>query len=126
MKRFWIGICVLAVLLTAGWITTAAIARRFTPIAQDLRNASQAASSGDWALAVLLSESAEEKWQLCKDFTAAFADHSVLEEIEAQFSQVRIFRQTGAQLSFTATCAHLSCLADAVAQSHLPKWQNLL
>ena len=126
MKRFWIGICVLLLLLVSGWITTVAIARCYTPISRDLASASQAARDGNWALAVRASEQAEEKWQHCKDFTAAFADHSVLEEMEGQFAQVAVFRQANAQLSFAAACTNLSKLAEAIAQSHLPIWQNLL
>lgn len=126
MKRFWIGVCVLAVLLVSGWVTTAAIERCHAPISQELSMAAQAALTGDWTRAVQLSEDATQKWQRCRDFTAAFADHSVLEEMESLFAEVEIYRQAESYLSFAAVCAHLSRLADAVAQSHLPKWQNLL
>lgn len=126
MKRFWIGVCVLSVLLASGWATTAAISHCHTPISQGLAAASQAALEGDWASAVQHCEDAAQKWQRCRDFTAAFADHSVLDEMESLFAEIQAYQQAGAQLSFAATCAHLSRLADAVAQSHLPKWQNLL
>ena len=126
MKRFWIGIGVLAALLIAGWITTTAIERCHAPISQALEQACQAALEGNWAQAVAYSEEAEQKWQRCRDFTAAFTDHDILEEMESLFSEAQVFRQAEDMLSFAAVCAHLSRLADAVAQSHLPKWQNLL
>ena len=126
MKRFWIGICVLALLLAGGWVTTVAIERAHAPISRDLALASQAALDGDWNAAVQFSESATEKWLRCQDFTAAFTDHGVLEEMDTLFAEVAVYRQAQSYLSFAAVCAHLSRLADAVAQSHLPKWQNLL
>lgn len=126
MKRFWIGVCVLAILLVGGWITTAAIERCHKPISLDLSKASQAALSGDWPLAVQYAEAATEKWERCRDFTAAFTDHGVLEEMESLFAEVAVYRQAESTQSFAAVCAHLSRLADAVSQSHLPIWQNLL
>lgn len=126
MKRFWIGICVLAVLLAAGIAVTYVMERCHEPISRELDAASQAVLAGDWNRAVGSAEAAFEKWQRCRDFTAAFADHSVLEEVECLFAQIQVFAAGRDTLSFAAACAHLSRLTDAVAQSHLPKWQNLL
>lgn len=126
MKRFWIGISVLLILLVCGWVTTICISRSYAPISQDLELASQAVLSGNWQLATDYFQKAQAQWQRCRDFTAAFADHSVLEEMEGLFAEVEVYRQVQAQLSFSAACAQLSRMAVAVAESHLPKWQNLL
>ena len=126
MKRFWIGICVLSLLLTSGIATCCAIKVFHTPISHSLDEACQAAVQEDWTAATAYFSDALARWQRCRDLTAALADHSVLEEIESLFAEIDVFRQTGDRLSFAAACAHLARLAEAVAQSHLPKWQNLL
>ena len=126
MKRLWIGICVLSVLLAAGFTVTHFMERCHTPISQNMATAAQAALAGDWAMAVQSAEDAKAQWQRCRDFTAAFSDHSVLEEMEGLFAHAEVYANGKDALSFAATCAYLSRLAEAVAQSHLPKWQNLL
>ena len=126
MKRFWIGVCVLSLLLASGIATCCAIKGFHAPISRSLEAASQAALSDDWAAATSYSADAFTRWQRCRDLTAAFADHSVLEEIESLFAEIEVYRHTDDRLAFAATCAHLSRLAEAVAESHLPKWQNLL
>lgn len=126
MKRFWIGICVLALLLASGFAVTGFMERCHDPISRELEQAAQAALAGDWTAALAAAAAAREHWERCRDFTAAFCDHSVLEEMDGLFAQTEVYAAGRDALSFAATCAYLSRLADAVAQSHLPKWQNLL
>lgn len=126
MKRFWIGILVLSVLLVSGWAVAFFIQRCHEPIGRDLVQAAQIASDGQFEQAIRLAENAHAQWLRCRDFTAAFADHSVLEEIDAIFAEIRIYAAAGDILSFSAACAHLAELAKAVSESHLPKWQNFL
>lgn len=126
MKRFWIGIIVLSLLLASGCAVAFFIEHCHEPISRDLAQAAQAASDGQLEQAIRLAENAHTEWLHCRDFTAAFADHSVLEEIDAIFAEIRIYAAAGNFLSFSAACAHLAELAKAVSESHLPKWQNFL
>lgn len=126
MNRFWIGLGVLAFLLALGLGITFFMERTHGPISQTLEQASQAALSDDWAQALRLSQQARQQWDACSDFTAAFIDHSMLELAESLFAEVQVYGETGDSHAFAATCAHLSRLTHAIAQSHLPKWQNIL
>lgn len=126
MKRLWIGLAVLTVLLFSGWAVSHFMERCHEPIYEDLMQAARSAAQGDWHRAEALAASAREQWQQCRDFTAAFADHSVLEEVDSLFAEVDIYIATREHISFAATCAHLAQLAQAIAQSHCPMWQNLL
>ncbi len=126
MKRLWIGLCVLALLLAAGLGVTYFMEQAHRPISQHLAQASQTALAGDWAQALALSDQARAQWESCCDFTAAFVDHSVLETADSLFAEIQVYAAAEDPMSFAATCAHLSRLISAIAESHLPKWQNLL
>ena len=126
MKRFWIGISVLAVLLASGSTVSFFMEHCHRPISSELAQAAQAAQSDRLDAAAELAQSAHAQWLHCRDFTAAFADHTVLEEIDALFAEIDVYAATGDSIAFSAACAHLSELAKAVAESHHPKWQNLL
>lgn len=126
MKRLWIGIIVLSLLLASGGMVAYFMERCHTPIRHDLEQAAQAATKGRSAEAAQLAQQAKSRWLRCRDFTAAFADHDVLEEIDAIFAEIDVYAKIGDFAAFSAACAHLSELANAVAESHHPKWQNLL
>lgn len=126
MKRFWIGICVLTLLLILGSGVTYFIENAHRPISQDLSQAAQAALAGDWDQARFLSGQARQQWDACSDFTAAFADHSALEEADALFARIDIYAAVQDPMLFAAACAQLSELTKAIAESHLPKWENFL
>ena len=126
MKRLWIGLTVLSVLLLAGWTSAYFMERCHGPICKDLSLAVQAAAQDDWPKAEALSASAQAQWQRCRDFTAIFADHTVLEEVDSLFAEVAIYTAARENIPFAAACARLSELAKAVSESHSPIWQNLL
>lgn len=126
MKRFWIGITVLAVLLASGWTVAFFMEHSHTPISSDLAQAAQAAMDGRFEQAMKLVANAHTKWLRCRDFTAALADHDVLEEMDSLFAEIGVYAAAGDEITFSAACAHLSELVRAVAESHHPKWQNLL
>lgn len=126
MKRFWIGFTVLTLLLASGFTVAFFMGRCHTPISSELAQAAQAAVAGDLELGTDRAEVAHAQWLRCRDFTAAFADHAVIEEIDTLFAEIRVYAQARDSTSFAAVCGHLSELAKAVAESHHPKWQNLL
>ena len=126
MKRVWIGLCVLSLLLAAGLGITCFMERAHRPISTDLMQASQAVLQGNWEEGLACAQAAQEKWTAHSDFTAACADHAVLEEAEGLFAQIQVYAAARDSVSFSATCAHLSRRIQAIAESHLSKWQNLL
>lgn len=126
MKRFWIGICVLALLLIGGIVVSALFCIAHEPTAQLLQDASKAALEGDWKQANRLCHQAEDRWEDFWQFTASFADHSPMDEIDSLFAQLEILGAQRNAEQFPALCARLSELTEAIADSHRFRWWTLL
>lgn len=126
MKRLWIGVIILVVLLGAGIGTTVFAVRTQSSISEKLAKASEAALRGEWKTARLLALDAQEKWESLRHGTAAIADHEPMEEIDDLFSQMEIYLLTRQQIPFAACCASLSVLTNAIGESHAVNWWSLL
>ncbi len=126
MKRFWIGISILALLLACGWAVAAYTKQTFLPISRDLELASEAAITMGQTEAEQLAGQAYANWLRCRDWTSAVADHEVLEEINSLFAEIQVYAAAEDMVSFSAVCAYLSGVTQAVAESHQSIWQNLL
>ena len=126
MKRLWIGVGILLVLLALGIGTTVFAVRTHEDISQTLEQASNAALRGRWAEAGELSLSAKNKWEACRKGTAAIADHEPMEQIDDLFSQMEVYLQTKQQIPFSACCASLSVLTKAIGEAHAINWWSLL
>jgi len=126
MKRLWIGVGILLVLLALGIGTTVFAVRTHTGISQTLQQASEAALAGKWAEASSLSLDAKTKWESCRKETAAIADHEPMEEIDDLFSQMEVFLKTRQQIPLSACCASLSVLIEAIGEAHAINWWSLL
>lgn len=126
MKRLWIGLSILALLLTGSFLIHAALARIHNPIAADLEQAAAAALNEDWATALDLAQHATVRWEKFHHFTAAFADHTPMDELDGLFRELKIYAGMRENPHFSATCTHLSFLATSIAESHRLSWWNLL
>ncbi len=126
MKRFWIGICVLVILLAAGLGVTVLMRRTNDPIQEQLILASQAALAENWAQATALFEDARARWEDWSDAAPAFIDHSLLETADGLFAEIRIYGQAHDSTAFAAGCAQLSQLIRTITESQSPSWQNFL
>jgi len=80
MRRLWIGVSFLVVILTAGIVLTVAFVRIHRPLSQDLRQASQLAMEGAWEKATALTEQARADWMQYREMIAAVA---VIAEVTA-------------------------------------------
>lgn len=126
MKRLFIGILILALLLGGSIAISTAMERIHHPIAQDLQQAADRAQQEDWAVALEFFQRAQQRWEKYHDFTAAFADHTPMDEMDALLSELNIYATERENPHFGATCAHLAFMATAMAESHLLTWWNLL
>ena len=126
MKRLWIGITVLAVLLGSGLLAGFFLERHHGPICQALEEASRLALDGDLDKAEELTKNAQGQWENCLKWTSALVEHGILEEAEYLFAEAEVFCQSGDAQKLAATCARLSKLIEAIAQSHHTSWQNVL
>lgn len=126
MKRFWIGVLILAVLLVSGCLIRTALMRIHSPIAADLKRSAAAALVEDWDTALDLARHAAVRWERFHHLTAAFADHTPMDEVDGLFAELKIYARQRENPHFSATCRRLSALANAIAESHRLSWWNLL
>lgn len=126
MKRLWIGILILVILLCGSFAISVAMTNIHVPIASDLELAAQKALDDDWPTALTLVEKANHRWEKYHSFIAAFADHTPMDEIDTLLEELEIYAQSRENPHFSATCAHLYFMATAMAESHLLSWWNLL
>ena len=126
MKGFFIGVAVLAILLVTGAVIAWGMDAIHQPIAQQLQQAEQAALAEDWDTALREAAAARDAWDSGWRITAAFADHTPMDDIDGLFAELEIYAKAREKDHFAATCAHLAQLAEAMAKSHSPTWWNLL
>ena len=126
MKRSWIGLILLLVLLAGGIAATWAMGQCHTPISRDLANAALAAVEGNWERGESLLLSARTAWGRSRHLTACFADHTPMEEIDALFAQVEVYAAVREETDFAAGCAALAGKVKAMGQAHGASWWNLL
>ena len=125
MRRFWIGIGLLGALLAAGLWSGSRMRRNHMPCAADLDNASAYAMAEDWIRADALAERARNTWEHNLRLSAAIHDHRPLEEIDALFRELDIYRAREETAAYCALCAHLSSRLKDLAMSGELSWWNL-
>ena len=126
MKRLYIGIGLLLFFLIAGILLTFCFCRIHAPLAETLERASQQAIAGSWENAISLAQSARERWETYRNFTAAVADHEPLEEMDMLFSQLNIYGELRLSVEFADICSRLSQMAAAMEESQAFTWWTLL
>ena len=126
MKRLWIGIAFLAFMLVVGILLTVLFDRIHTPLAADLREASQLAMADDWEKATALTQRARAEWKQYREFIAAVADHEPLEKMEYLLEQLDVYAQQRRTADFSAVCVELAAYADAMLESQSLTWWNFL
>lgn len=126
MKRFWLGLGLLLALLAVGFLLSGRISRSHLPLAQKLTRAAEAARVSDLSLANSLLEEARQDWERNRNFAAAVTDHSPMEQIESFFAAAEYYSQTGDEAELAAACGRLAALTQALAESQMLSWWNLL
>ena len=126
MKRMWIGISLLGVLMAAGIALCFCFDALHRPLSGELEAAGAAAIAGNWAQAVAKVDEAREKWEKFRPFTAAVADHEPLEEVDGLFSRLQVLADRRAVTEFAAECRQLAILTEAIADSQGLTWWSLL
>lgn len=126
MKRLWIGVGFLAVMLAAGIWLTLFFADIHKPLSDSLQQAAQYAKTGQWEQADNLTRQAREDWTRYRNLIAAVADHEPLEEMESLLEQLELYGQSRDSVEYAALCARIAALADAMGESQQLTWWNLL
>ena len=126
MKRIWIGIVLLGVLFLGGVGTGEFMEQAHNPVARDVQRAGELALQGEWALAQALVKRGQDRWEEKWPVTAAIADHEPMDEIDALFAQLNVYADAKEALAYSAACAHLASLLEAISHSHSLTWWNLM
>ena len=125
MKRLWIGVGVLLVLLALGVGSTAVMEGIPGKLAEDMEKAADVAAT-QWENAKSLADSAREEWDKYEHIIASLTDHEPLEELKGLFSELDISRHWDDRGYFATVCARIASLAEALSESHTLHWWNLL
>lgn len=126
MTRGWIGAGLLAGLLVIGLLVTWAMDHTHSEISEELERSARYAAAGNWEEAADAAEESYESWQEKWHFSAAFADHEPMEEIDALFAQLWPFLTERDAVSFSAVCRELARQVEAMGDAHGLNWWNLL
>lgn len=126
MRRFWTGTILLILLLAGSMAISAALGAIHRPMADALTDAAQLALDEQWEQAVATVQGAADRWERYHRFTAAFADHSPMDEADRLFRQLTVYAQQRSATEFAAACTQLQVMTAAIAESHRITWWNLL
>jgi hypothetical protein len=125
MKRFWLGVCLLAVLLALGLMATVGVRNFCRPLKEQLRQAQKAALEEEWDRALGLQDQCRQRWQRRRKLCAAITDHGPMEEIDGLFRALEVFGQRRDAVRFAESCAQLGALTEAVEEAQAVKWWNV-
>ena len=126
MKRGWIGLALLAALLASCLFTARKMEEFHRDGAQMLTRAGAYALEDNWAPARELAFQTMKQWQEHREFTAAFADHEPMEDVDCLFAQLPAYARQEDTAHFAAICAELSMRLEAVRNAHSFLWWNVL
>lgn len=126
MKRCWIGVSLLVLLLGGGIFSTWQMQRSHDPMAEYLNRACAMAETGQWEIALDYVNRSMQKWEDNWGFSAAFADHEPMERINALFAQLEVCGRNRETVSYCLLCAQLREELEAMGEAHRFVWWNLL
>ena len=126
MKRLWIGVILLLLLLGVGIWATAFADRANTQIADTLSQARQAAEADDRVRAADLLQTARAEWERRHHIMAILSDHEPMEEIEGLFAQLEVWSENWDSTAFCVCCAALESMVRAVGEAQSVSWWSLL
>ena len=125
MKKLWLALAVLGVLLGLSIGSTVAMEKIHGDLTKQLNQAAELAENR-WEDANALAETARAKWEKNKHFVAALADHEPLEQLDGLFEELAVCQKQADPDGFALVCVRIASLAEMLSESHSPFWWNLL
>lgn len=126
MKRFWIGLSMLVLLLAASIFAQHRMERVHTPCAMDLQWSADRAREGDWQAAGALALRARESWTENWHLSAILANHQPIDEVDALFEELQVYLDRQETTSYCAACVFLAQRVLDLGESFRLNWWNLL
>lgn len=125
MKRTVVGMALLIVLLAWGIVSAMGLARHNEKVSSLLDAAAAQAMASDLPAAIRTAEEARTVWESGRKISAAFVDHSPLDQIDADFLRLRLYGEAGDNVAFAAVCVELACRIGALGDAHGARWWNI-
>ena len=126
MKRSWIGLLLLLVLLAGSLIASHVMLTVHSESAEKLEQASRFALDGNWTGAAFATAQAKQQWERYDFLRSALSDHAPGEEIDACFAALRVYGAAAESVSFAALSSQTATMIRAIADAHSLKFHTLL
>ena len=126
MKRFWIGIALLVILLAGGVAMLEFSQDFYDGLSHKLELAADAALAGHWSEAEKLSQQAKMQWSRHHRFFASFTDHEPIEDVQLLFMKLELYQQAQLTVDFADACCALEQLCEAIDETHNLNWWSVL
>ena len=126
MARSKFGGGLLLILLILSLVSAHAARRCHKPMSEELDLAAQALLTGDWDRADRLVSGVRSRWESWWPWGAALSDHSPMETIDGEFSQLEVYFRTREPVAAAALCADLARQMEALSDAHALNLRNLL
>lgn len=126
MKRFWLGLGILAALLILGLWVEHSGEKLHKPVVDALKKAQSAAAAEDWEQTDKLIKQAQDHWHSAMDIRAAVCDHDYLEEINTGLAALKVWRDAKDPAATAALCAELINRIEALEEAQRLSLRNVL
>lgn len=126
MRRSWIGLFLLLVLLGLGITATWSMAEIHEPIADELEQAAESCLVKNWGKAAFHTAKARRNWEKWELLRAALTDHDPTEEIDALFATLEIYGSCREEVAFAALAREMAEKIEAIGDAHSLIWKNIL
>lgn len=126
MKRLWIGLGLLLLLLAAGVCSTLAMENFHHSLSRRLESTAAAALDEDWEQTALLLRQCRRRWLRYRNLVATGASHESIEEIDSLHAQLTIYFHRRDSLGFSLCCTAIQYRTAALGEAQSINWWNLL
>lgn len=126
MNRLWFGVVLLVLFLGLGIGTSLLLDKAQQPVVAALETAAEQALSDHPASGAATAQQAQALWDRNWRGIAAVSLHGPMEEIDSLFAQLPVFASTAHWTDFSACCARLAKLVEAIGEAQNFSWWSLL
>ena len=125
-RRFILGLAILFLVLAFSVGVAVGMKAIHAPGEEALQKAAQLALDDKLEQAIPLAEEVYRRWQRFQGLTAAFADHTPMDDTERLFREMLVYAQAEEAPHFAACCSELSAMLKAIYETHGSSLKNIL
>lgn len=124
-RRFILGLAILILVLVFAVGAAIGMKAIHAPGEIALQKAAQLALADDLEHAISLAQESYRRWQRFQGITAAFADHTPMDDTERLFQEMLVYAEAEEAPHFAACCAQLSAMLKAIYEAHSFSLKNI-